>query len=82
MSERFAVAIPKVSMAAEEAIFVEWLVSDGADVSEGQPIYSVSTDKVEVEVEAAATGVLRHGTAEPEETYPVGTEVGFIEASA
>lgn len=82
MSERFAVSIPKVSMAAEEAIFIEWLVSDGASVSEGDPIYSVSTDKVEVEIEAAASGVLRYGQAEAEETYPVGTEIGFIERSA
>ncbi|ROO85650.1 biotin-dependent enzyme [Actinocorallia herbida] len=79
MSERVSVAIPKVAMSVEEAVFVEWLVPDGATVQEGDNIYSVATDKTDVDVEAAASGVLRHGTAEPEETYPVGTEIGYIE---
>lgn len=81
MPDQVPVSIPKVSMAAEEAIFVEWLVPDGSSVNEGDPIYSVSTDKVEIEVEAVATGVLRHGDAVEEETYPVGTQVGVIEAA-
>jgi pyruvate/2-oxoglutarate dehydrogenase complex dihydrolipoamide acyltransferase (E2) component len=82
MSERVPVSIPKVSMATEEAIFIEWLVEDGATVSEGERIYSVETDKAEVEVEAATAGVLRHGTVVADDTYPVGHEVGFIEKTA
>jgi pyruvate/2-oxoglutarate dehydrogenase complex dihydrolipoamide acyltransferase (E2) component len=79
VSERVSVLIPKVSMAAEEAIFIEWLVDDGAAVTEGQYIYSVETDKAEVEIESPGAGVLRHGKAVPDETYPVGHEVGHIE---
>lgn len=82
MSERVVVSIPKVSMAVEEVLFVEWLVPDGATVSTGEAIYSVESDKAEVEVEAAASGVLRHGAVEVDETYAVGTEVGYIEAPA
>lgn len=79
MSDRVSVLIPKVSMAAEEVTFVEWLVDDGATVAEGDTIYSVATDKAEVEVEAAAAGVLRRGEIEIEGTYAVGAEVGHIE---
>jgi pyruvate/2-oxoglutarate dehydrogenase complex dihydrolipoamide acyltransferase (E2) component len=79
---RTPVLIPKVSMAAEEAIFVEWLAEDGASVAAGDHIYSVETDKAEVEIEAPATGVLRHGKAVPDDTYPVGHEVGHIEGPA
>jgi len=71
--------MPKLTMAATEATFLEWLVEDGATVTEGQPIYSVSTDKVDTEVESPASGVLRHGEAEFEVDYPVGTQVGSIE---
>ena len=74
--------IPKVSMAAEEVLFVEWLVEDGAPIGEGDAIYSVETEKVETEVEAAATGVLRHGSAVGDETYAVGTEIGRIERTS
>ncbi|MEV6164887.1 biotin/lipoyl-containing protein [Streptomyces sp. NPDC052052] len=73
------VSIPKVAMSAEEVTFVEWLADDGATVEEGDVIYSVAIEKTEVEVEAAASGVLRHGAAEPDATYPVGTEIGHIE---
>lgn len=73
------VRIPKLTMAAVEVTFLEWLVEDGASVVEGRPIYLVATDKVETEVESAATGVLRHGDVEPEADYPVGTEIAVIE---
>jgi pyruvate/2-oxoglutarate dehydrogenase complex dihydrolipoamide acyltransferase (E2) component len=72
--------MPKLTMAATEATFVEWLVDDGATVAEGDPIYAVATDKVENEVESPASGVLRHGDAEAEVDYEVGTQLGTIEA--
>lgn len=81
MPDTVSVKIPKVSMAAEEVTFIEWLVDDGATVSEGETIYSVATDKVETEVESPASGVLRRGEAEEDETYAVGVEIGTIEQS-
>lgn len=82
MSERVPVSIPKVAMSVEEVVFLEWLVEDGATVQEGDHIYSVGTDKVDMDVEAAASGVLRHGDVKEQETYPVGAEVGYIERPA
>lgn len=82
MSNYVAVRIPKISMSAEEVLFVEWLVEDGAPIGEGDLIYSVETEKVGTEVEAATSGVLRHGAAVGDETYAVGTEIGRIEPAA
>jgi len=65
-------------MAMTEATFVEWLVDDGAVVADGQPLYSVETDKVESEVPSPAAGTL-HQAAEPGEVYPVGTEIGTLD---
>jgi pyruvate/2-oxoglutarate dehydrogenase complex dihydrolipoamide acyltransferase (E2) component len=79
MSNTVPVVVPKLTMAAVEATFLGWLVNDGAQVQQQQPIYTVATDKVEVEVEAPAAGILRHGSAENEVEYPVGTELGVIE---
>ncbi|TDC57432.1 biotin-requiring enzyme family protein [Actinomadura sp. KC345] len=73
------VRMPKLGMAAHEGVFVEWLVEDGRRVDEEQPIYIVATDKVETEIPAPATGVLRHGDAVPDGTYPVGTLLATIE---
>jgi 2-oxoglutarate dehydrogenase E2 component (dihydrolipoamide succinyltransferase) len=79
MTNIAAVRMPKLTMAAIEATFVEWLVADGEPVVEEQPLYIVATDKVETEVPSPAAGVLRHGIAEPEAVYPVGTELAVIE---
>ncbi|MGW1029469.1 biotin/lipoyl-containing protein [Streptomyces sp. NPDC002577] len=81
MTKTVPVQMPKLSMAAEEGVFMEWLVADGQHVVEEQPIYLVATDKVETEVTAPATGVLRHGPVEAEATYPVGTELATIEVA-
>ena len=79
MSNEVSVQIPKLNMAATEATFISWLVEDGASVVEEQAIYTAATDKVEIEIESPATGILRHGTAEEDEDYEVGTEIGKIE---
>lgn len=81
MSRQVPVQMPKLNMAALEGTFLSWLVPDGAAVTEQQLIYTAATDKVEVDVEAPATGILRHGDAVPERDYPVGTRLGFIEVS-
>lgn len=79
MSETVPVQMPKLTMAAIEGTFMQWLVPDGEAVELNQPLYIVETDKVETEVPSPAAGVLRHGTAEAEKAYPVGTELAVIE---
>jgi pyruvate/2-oxoglutarate dehydrogenase complex dihydrolipoamide acyltransferase (E2) component len=81
MAERTPVRIPKLSLAISEAGLVEWLVDDGATVTEGQALYVIETDKVETEIEASTSGVI-HRAAEAGQTYPVGTEIASIEAGS
>jgi pyruvate/2-oxoglutarate dehydrogenase complex dihydrolipoamide acyltransferase (E2) component len=73
------IRIPKVSSAATEAMLVDFLVPEGGSVTAGQPLYSVGTDKVDTDVEAAAAGVV-HWTGVIDETYEIGTQIGHIEA--
>ena len=72
------IRIPKVSSAAVEAVLVSFLVQDGERVTEGQPLYEVGTDKIDSEVESAASGVVRW-TGEIDSTYEIGAQVGYIE---
>lgn len=69
--------VPKMGMSATSATITEWLVPDGARVEKGQPIYVISTDKVDSEVEAPATGVISI-EAPIDEELPVGTPIGEI----
>lgn len=74
----FPIRIPKVSMAASEAGFSEVLIPDGGAVDEGDPLYVIETDKVEQEIESPAGGIV-HWTAETQQMYDVGTQIGYIE---
>lgn len=51
-------ALPKLGMNQEEGEVVSWLVSEGDEVTEGQPIVEVETDKSTVELESTATGTI------------------------
>jgi pyruvate/2-oxoglutarate dehydrogenase complex dihydrolipoamide acyltransferase (E2) component len=73
-----SISIPKLGWTMEEGTLTEWLVEDGAGVSEGDPLYLLESDKVENEITAPASGMLRRIGVEGE-SYPVGTEIGTIE---
>lgn len=70
--------IPQAGSEMEEGELSQWLVASGSRVDEGQSVYVLATDKVEMEVEAPATGVLHH-VGEVGRVYVVGTVIGRIE---
>lgn len=72
------ISIPKLGVAMTEGSVVEWLVADGAPVTAGEPLYLLETDKVENEIEAPTSGVLRVMAAAGA-VYPVGTKIAEIE---
>ncbi|TCJ35768.1 MULTISPECIES: lipoyl domain-containing protein [unclassified Parafrankia] len=76
----FAIRIPRVSVAISEAELLELLVDEGANVSEGDPLFIIATDKAETEVEAGASGTV-HWTGAIETVYEIGAEIGTIQAS-
>jgi pyruvate dehydrogenase E2 component (dihydrolipoamide acetyltransferase) len=73
------VQLPKLSLAMAEGTLSEWLVGDGEFVNEGQALYVVESDKVEVEVEAPGSGRVEH-IAEAGQVYKVGERLGAIHA--
>ena len=69
--------IPRLEMAMTEGVLAEWLVTDGAQVKEGDPIYVLETGKAVQDVVAPVSGRLMQ-KAQAGETYPVGTDIGEI----
>jgi pyruvate/2-oxoglutarate dehydrogenase complex dihydrolipoamide acyltransferase (E2) component len=61
-----------------EGTLAEWLVPDGGQAVEGEPLYALESDKSTQEVESPASGTLRVKAAAGE-TYEVGTVLGTIE---
>jgi pyruvate/2-oxoglutarate dehydrogenase complex dihydrolipoamide acyltransferase (E2) component len=70
--------IPKLGVSMSEGTLVEWLVQDGEQVTEGQVLYRIETDKVENDVESPVAGIVRITGVEGE-TYDVGDPIGEIE---
>jgi len=71
------ILLPKIGFSMNEAVLAEWLVADGATVKEGDPIYSIESDKSTQEVESPATGILKI-IKQSGDTYEVGTVLGEI----
>jgi pyruvate dehydrogenase E2 component (dihydrolipoamide acetyltransferase) len=71
------VVLPKMGMTMTEGTLAQWLMPDGTPVEKGQPVFRMLTEKINTEVEAEASGVLRHLVAE-DTTVPAGAVVGCI----
>ncbi len=72
------VIMPKYEMAQETGTVIEWLKQEGDHVEKGEPILIVGTDKVEMEVEAPATGMLVGISARPGDVVPIGQPIAHI----
>lgn len=72
------VLLPKLGFSMNEGTLSEWLVADGAQAVEGQPLFSLESDKSTNEVDSPATGTLKI-LKQPGEVYEVGTVLGIIE---
>jgi pyruvate/2-oxoglutarate dehydrogenase complex dihydrolipoamide acyltransferase (E2) component len=71
------ILVPRLGLSAQEVTLIEWLVADGSEVREGEPVCTVETEKVENEIVAPAGGTIRCvGT--PDAIFPVGAPLGEI----
>jgi len=71
--------MPKMGDAMEEGTLLKWLKSEGEEVSEGDPIAEIETDKVTMELEAEDEGTLAQLIAGEGQDVPVGEAIAFIQ---
>jgi pyruvate dehydrogenase E2 component (dihydrolipoamide acetyltransferase) len=72
------IIMPKAGMAMEEGTIVKWFKKEGDTVEVGEPLLEILTDKVNMEVEAPASGTLLKILAQEGEVLPVITTIGYI----
>jgi pyruvate dehydrogenase E2 component (dihydrolipoyllysine-residue acetyltransferase) len=72
------VIMPALELAQETGKVLKWLKSSGDPVRKGEPIVEIETDKVTVEIEAPAAGVLRAVSAREGAVVPVGATIAQI----
>ncbi len=73
------VVLPKWGMTMQEAVVGEWLVAVGDEVSEGQPLVTVESDKVDADVESPASGVVAEILVPAGETAEVGAVIARLQ---
>ncbi|HEX72396.1 MAG TPA: 2-oxo acid dehydrogenase subunit E2 [Candidatus Hydrogenedentes bacterium] len=75
------ILLPKMGNTVEEAEIVKWFKKEGDAVEIGEPLFSIQTDKAEVECESTASGVLRKILVPEGVEAPVLTVVALVGAA-
>jgi pyruvate dehydrogenase E2 component (dihydrolipoamide acetyltransferase) len=76
------VILPALGMAQETGRIVRWLKAEGEQVTQGEPLVEIETDKATVELEAPASGFLSAITAAENDEVPVGNVIAEIRSVA
>ncbi len=82
MAKTTRVVMPQLGESVHEGTISKWLVKVGDKVVEFEPMLEVDTDKVNAEVPAPVTGILREILAKEGETVQAGAEIAVVEVGA
>jgi len=75
------VEMPKMGDTMEEGKILRWIKQEGDQVAKGESLAEVETDKVNIEIESFASGVLRKILVLEGESAPIGASIALIGAS-
>ena len=74
-----SVTMPRLGESVTEGTVTRWLKKEGEQVAADEPLLEVSTDKVDTEIPAPASGVLSAIRVAEDETVEVGVELAVID---
>jgi pyruvate dehydrogenase E2 component (dihydrolipoamide acetyltransferase) len=73
------VKMPELGESITEGTITRWLKQEGDQVEADEPLFEVSTDKVDTEVPSPVAGILKSIKVQADETVEVGAELAIIE---
>src|SRR6266508_4338130 len=76
---RIDVLMPQMGESIAEGTLSKWLKKVGDEVKRDEPLFEISTDKVDAEIPAPAAGVLAEIKVQEGQTVPVQTLVAVLE---
>ncbi len=79
MANTTRVVMPQLGESVHEGTISKWLVKPGDRITEFEPMLEVDTDKVNAEVPAPVSGILREILAKEGETVSAGAEIAVVE---
>ena len=72
------VKMPQMGESIAEGTIVRWLKQVGDQVKRDEPLFEISTDKVDAEIPSSVSGTLLEIKVQESQTVPVGTVVAII----
>ena len=75
------IVMPQMGESIVEGTLTKWLKKPGDRVERDEPLFEISTDKVDTEIPAPSAGVLGEQLVEEGKTVAIGTVVGRINES-
>ena len=76
------IVMPQMGESIVEGTLTKWLKKAGEHVDRDEPLFEISTDKVDTEIPSPAAGVLKEVLVEEGKTVAISTVVGRIEEGA
>src|ERR1700716_1045119 len=76
------VVMPQMGESIVEGTLTKWLKKAGDHVERDEPLFEISTDKVDTEIPSPAAGVLKDVLVEEGKTVAISTVVGRINKGA
>jgi pyruvate dehydrogenase E2 component (dihydrolipoyllysine-residue acetyltransferase) len=73
------VTMPQLGETVVEGTITKWLKKEGEEVARDEPLFEISTDKVDTEVPSPLAGTLKEIKVQEGETVEVGTELALIQ---
>jgi 2-oxoglutarate dehydrogenase E2 component (dihydrolipoamide succinyltransferase) len=74
------VIMPQMGESIFEGTITKWLKKTGEQVQQDEPLFEISTDKVDAEIPSPASGILKEVRAKEGETVQVNSIVGIIDS--
>src|SRR5262252_7277189 len=75
------VVMPQMGESIFEGTITKWLKKPGDKVERDEPLFEISTDKVDAEIPSPSAGVLKEVKVKEGQTVPINTVVATIDAA-
>ncbi len=72
------IIMPKQGLQMTEGTIIEWRKAEGEQVTEGETLFEIETDKLNIEIDALATGTLLKIIHAEGDTVPITEVIGII----
>ena len=72
------IIMPKQGLQMTEGIITKWLVSEGDEIKEGDPMFEMETDKLSITMDSTATGTVLKLLYEEGDMVPITETIAYV----